>query len=49
MDAAAAVANCSWVLAEMVGVAQRGAVSLAEARQLVKSLAERKYPFVETV
>lgn len=49
MDAAAAVANSSWLLAEMIRVAQRGAVSLAEARQLVESLTERKYPFVETV
>jgi len=49
MDAAAVVANCSWILAEMIRVSQRGAVSLAEARELVESLTERKYPMVETV
>ena len=49
MDAAAAVANMSWVVAEMIRYAQKGAVNLAEAKQLVESLTERKYPFMEDV
>jgi hypothetical protein len=49
MDAAAAVANMSWVVAELIRYAQKGAVNLAEAKQLVESLTERKYPFMEDV
>lgn len=49
MDAAAAVANISWVLAEMIRFAQKDAVDLAEAKQLVDSLTERKYPLIERV
>lgn len=49
MDAAAAVANVSWILAEMIRFAQKGAVDLGEAKQLVDSLTERKYPLIERV
>jgi hypothetical protein len=49
MDANAAVMTCSWVLAEMIRVAQKGAVDLDEARVLLESLVERKYPVVEEV
>ena len=35
MDAAAAVANMSWVVAELIRYAQKGAMNLAEAKQLV--------------
>jgi len=49
MDANAAVMTCSWILAEMIRVAQKGAVDLDDARTLVESLAEKKYPLVENV
>lgn len=49
MDAAAAVANSSWVLAEMIRIAQKDAVDLGEAKEMVESLTERKYPLVEIV
>ncbi len=49
MDAAVAVANVSWILSEMIRFAQKGAVDLGEARQLVDSLTERKYPLIERV
>jgi len=49
MDAAAAVSNCSWVLAELIRIAQKDAVDLGEAREIVESLTERKYPLVEIV
>lgn len=49
MDANAAVMTCSWILAEMIRVAQKGAVDLNEAKMLVDSLVEKKYPLVEEV
>jgi hypothetical protein len=41
MDAAAVVANMSWVVAELIRYAQKGAVNLAEAKQLVESSPRR--------
>jgi hypothetical protein len=49
MDATAAVANSSWVLAELVRYAQKGAVDAEQASELVKALTERKYPLIENV
>jgi hypothetical protein len=49
MDAAAAVANASWVLAEMIRIAQKDAVDLGAAKEMVESLTERKYALVEVV
>jgi len=49
MDAAAVVATCSWVVAEMLRYAQKGAVNDATVKQLVAGLTQRKYPFIEEV
>jgi len=49
MDATSSVMTCSWILAEMVRVAQKGVVNLDEAKTLVDSLVEKKYPLVEEV
>jgi hypothetical protein len=49
MDASVAVANLSWILAEMIRFAQKGAVDLDDAKRLVEALTERKYPVVEKV
>lgn len=49
MDATVAVASLSWILAEMIRFAQRGAVDLDDAKRIVESLTERKYPLVERV
>lgn len=49
MDATAAVGNSSWVLAELVRYAQKGAVDAKQASELVKALTERKYPLIENV
>lgn len=49
MDATAAVANSSWVLAELIRYAQKGAVDVKQASELVKALSERKYPLIENV
>jgi hypothetical protein len=49
MDANAAVMNCSWILAEMIRVAQKGAVDTNEAKALVDGLVEKRYPLIEDV
>lgn len=49
MDAAVAIANLSWIVAEMIRFAQKGAVDLDEAKRLVEALTERKYPLVERI
>jgi hypothetical protein len=49
MDANAAVMNCSWILAEMIRVAQKGAVDTNEAKALVDALVEKRYPLIEDV
>jgi hypothetical protein len=49
MDANAVVMSCSWMLAEMIRIAQKGAVDLDEAKTLVDSLVEKKYPVIEDV
>lgn len=49
MDALAALSNCSWILAEMVRFAAKGAVDPAEAHDLVGRLTERRLPLFEEV
>ncbi len=49
MDANASVSACSWILAEMTRLSQKGAVDLEQAKRLVDSLTEKKYPLVEVV
>ncbi|MCI0352391.1 MAG: hypothetical protein L0Z53_23485 [Acidobacteriales bacterium] len=49
VDAYAVAMSCSWILAEMIRLAQKGAVDLSEAKALVESLAEKRYPLVEDV
>ncbi len=48
MDAEAALALCSWILAEMVRYSQRG-LNLDEARRVVDGLMKRKFPFMEEI
>ena len=48
MDAEAALALCSWILAEMVRYSQKG-LDLDEARRVVDGLMKRKYPFMEEI
>jgi hypothetical protein len=48
MDATVALANCSWILAEMLRMAQKGA-DLARVQELVAQLTQKRYPFVEEV
>lgn len=49
LDAAAATANCSWILAEMIRYSQRGKLDSDATRRLVDSLIEKKYPLIERV
>jgi hypothetical protein len=49
MDANVVVATCSWILAEMLRESQKGALDNAAASNLVRSLTEKRYPFVEEV
>src|SRR6266853_2047401 len=49
MDANAAMMACSWILAEMIRLAQKGAVDLSQAKALVENLTEKRYPMIEDV
>jgi hypothetical protein len=49
MDANAVVLMCSWILAEMIRYAQKGAVDTTKAQELVDSLTARRYPLIEEV
>lgn len=49
MDANLVLPTCSWILGELVRFAQKRAVDPTQARDLVESLAEKKYPVVENV
>jgi hypothetical protein len=46
MDATAAVANSSWVLGELIRYAQKGAVDVKQASELVRALSEKKIPLI---
>jgi predicted nucleic acid-binding protein len=49
MDAGLVVPVCSWILAELIRFAQKGAVDPSEAAELVEALMERRYPAVEVI
>lgn len=49
MDANAVVPTCSWILAEMIRYAQKGAMDTTKAQELVDSLTARRYPMIEEV
>src|SRR5213594_517743 len=49
MDARAVVASASWILAEMLRYAQKGALDLAAVRELVDGLTQRQYQLIEDV
>jgi hypothetical protein len=49
MDANVVMPVSAWILAEAIRNAQKGAVDPSQARDLVESLVEKKYPVVEEV
>lgn len=49
MDASAVVPTSSWVLAEMIRYAQKGAVDMDQAREFVRALSARRYPLIEVI
>lgn len=48
MDATVAIANCSWILSEMLRIAQKG-MDLARVQGIVDGLIRRRYPLIEEV
>lgn len=49
MDASVAVANCSWIVAELFRYAMKGSLNPAEAQSIVTRLIRRKGPLFEDV
>jgi hypothetical protein len=49
MDATMVVGTCSWILAEMLRFAQKGAMDLDSVALLVAGLNQRKFPFTEDI
>jgi hypothetical protein len=49
MDANVVMPISAWILAEAIRYAQKGTVDPSEARDLVESLVEKKYPILEEV
>jgi hypothetical protein len=49
MDARAVIAGTSWIAAEMLRYAQKGALASARVRELVDGLTQRRYPLIEDV
>jgi hypothetical protein len=49
MDAAVVVANCSWVLAELLRYAQKGAAELSQAVDLLAALTPKRFPAIENI
>jgi hypothetical protein len=49
MDASLCVSLCSWILGELLRIANKGASDRGEVADAISSLTERKYPSIETV
>jgi hypothetical protein len=49
MDANIVVSSCSWTLAEILRYSQRGTVDFRGVAEIVSSLTQKKYPFMEEV
>ena len=49
MDARAVVATASWILAELLRYAQKGALDTTRVQDLVDGLTQRQYPLIEDV
>ena len=49
MDAGVSVPTCSWILAELIRLSQKGVMDIEEAKALVDSLTTKKYPSIEEI
>ena len=49
MDATVAVSVCSWIVAEMLRVAQKGSLDPAGVQEIVAGLIQKRYPHIEEV
>lgn len=49
MDASTILPMCSWILAELVRFATKKSIDIEEAKKIISSLIERKYPIFEEI
>jgi len=49
MDASTVLPICSWILAELVRFATKKSIDVGEAKKIISSLIERKYPIFEEI
>jgi hypothetical protein len=49
MDAATVSPVCAWILAELVRFSAKGSMSIEEAKKIIDSLTERRYPIFEEI
>ena len=49
MDAIVVVSVCSWILAELIRFSAKGVVDINEAKRIVGSFIERRYPIFEEI
>lgn len=49
MDASTILPLCSWILAELVRFCTKGSMSVDEAKTIIDSLTERRYPIFEEI
>ena len=49
MDASTILPICSWILAELVRFSAKESINMNEAKKIIESLTERKYPIFETI
>jgi len=49
MDAVTSLSLCSWILAELIRFCSANKISLDEARKIVESIIERRYPIFEEI
>lgn len=49
MDSSTVLPICSWILAELVRFSAKGSMSIEEAKKIIDSLTERRYPFFEEI
>lgn len=49
MDSSTILTLCSWILAELVRFSAKGSLSIEEAKKIIDSLTERRYPFFEEI
>lgn len=49
MDASTILPVCSWILAELIRFSPKNSINTSDAKQIIESLIERKYPIFEEI